>query len=41
MTCWDGAQGQVTSAWKVQKHDPIMLSPTRNPKPKTKNFKKI
>jgi len=40
LACWLGAQGQFTSAKKVQKHAPIITSTTRNTTPKTKNKKK-
>ena len=38
MVRWVGAQGKVTIAKKVRKPPPIMMSPTSNPKPKTKSF---
>jgi len=40
MTCWVGAQGQMTTnlGYKSEKHAPIMTSPKENPKPKTKKM---
>jgi len=35
---WIGAQGQVTSVKKARKYAPIMTSPTRNPKSKSKKL---
>jgi len=38
MVHWVGPQGQVTSAKKARKHDPIKTLPTENPKPETNKF---
>jgi len=38
MALWVGAQGQVHSAKKSQKHAPILTSPTENLEPKTKKI---
>ena len=41
IACWVCAKGKVTSVRKARKPSPIMTSPTRMSKPKSKNFLKI